>query len=406
MASQHAWSFRTSLKRRAFGLRGSAKAIQCLNKALAEIDRVAPLAPALAGEGAVLLLEKISPALENIDSSSGALGAAVHDAVRHLVPFIAQSPVSTPIRRKWLERLEQAYQDDGLSLIESLGEYWGELCGAGDDGRALASEWADQLLPHVRQVMRDRNKGTYAFSQSTVLCHSALFHAGRHDELLALLALDPKPFWRDQIWHARVLAARGDIDEAVRFLEGLRSPWAPEAALAQIAEQMLIDAGRAEEAYSRFGLAATWANTHLARYRAIAKRYPTIEPQRILGDLIESTPGEVGKWFATAKTLKQFDLALSLAQRSPVDPKTLVRGARDQVASRPGFALEVALLALYGMAQGHGRDLSATDVLDARLHARAAAERLGNGEQVDGRIAQAVQGTSVSATSIRHILGL
>ncbi|MBL8301375.1 MAG: hypothetical protein JNM26_01235, partial [Ideonella sp.] len=121
---------------------------------------------------------------------------------------------------------------------------------------------------------------------------------------------------------------------------------------------------------------------------------------------IESTPGEVGKWFATAKTLRQFDLALSLAQRSLVDPKTLVRAARDQVASRPGFALEIALLALYWMAQGHGRDLSAADVLDARQHARAAAERLGNEEQVDGRIAQAVQGTSVSATSIRHILGL
>ena len=32
--------------------------------------------PALAGEGAVLLLEKIAPAVNQIDSSSGALGKA------------------------------------------------------------------------------------------------------------------------------------------------------------------------------------------------------------------------------------------------------------------------------------------------------------------------------------------
>src|SRR2546425_8098927 len=63
---------------------------------------------------------------------------------------------------------------------------------------------------------------------------------------------------------------------------------------------------------------------------------------RILGDLIASTPGEEGKWFATAKTLKQYDPALALARRSPVDPKTLVRAARDHLKSQPAFALDVA----------------------------------------------------------------
>lgn len=404
MVAQTAWAFRNTLKRNAFGWRGSRHAVACLNEALTEVTCAARVDPALAGEGAVLLLEKISSAFEHVDSSSGALGEATYGAVLHLVPLIVEAPVGIATRRKWLERLEQAYREDGLSLIETLADHWGELCGPGDDGRVLAAEWADRLFPHAEVVMRDRKTGSFAVSRSAPLCFSAMFRAGRHDELVALLALDPKPYWDDQVWVARVRQARGDIDGAVQFLEGLRSPWTPELAIAQIAEQMLIDAGRSEEAYSRFAITAADANTYIARYRAIAKRYPHIKPRRILDDLIRSTPGETGKWFATAKTLKQFDLALSLAQGSPVDPRTLIRAARDHVNAKPAFALEVALLALHWMARGHGYDITATDVLDARTHARAAAERLGIAGDLEARIAQAVEGSSASATEIQRIL--
>jgi hypothetical protein len=63
--------------------------------------------------------------------------------------------------------------------------------------------------------------------------------------------------------------------------------------------QLLLDAGRVDEAYARYGIQATSANTNIATFRAIAKRYPGIEPSRILGDLIVSTPGEEGKWLAS-----------------------------------------------------------------------------------------------------------
>jgi hypothetical protein len=76
----------------------------------------------------------------------------------------------------------------------------------------------------------------------------------------------------------------------------------------------LFRAGRVDEAYARYAIRATSANTNIATYRALAKRYPGVEPSRILGDLIASTPGEEGKWFATAKTLKQYDLALARSQ--------------------------------------------------------------------------------------------
>ena len=56
-ATSHAWAFRAGLRRNAFGWSGSLKAIERLHEAVGEIERVARTESALAGEGAVLLLE-------------------------------------------------------------------------------------------------------------------------------------------------------------------------------------------------------------------------------------------------------------------------------------------------------------------------------------------------------------
>jgi hypothetical protein len=401
MASSHPWAFRASLRRNAFGWSGTHKAIGRLNEAVAEIERLARADPALAGEGAVLLLERLSPAVSGIDSSSGALGNATAGVVEKMVPLIAAAPVPRRLREKWLERVFDAIQDDDPPYIESLSEHWGVLCA----DPALASHWADQLLPLVQHVMADRRKGAYAYSRSGTLCYSALFHAGRLDELLALLALDPKPYWHDQQWAAKAPSARGDVDGAVDLMEGLRRSHAPDRALSAVAEQLLLDAGRVEEAYARYAMQATSTNTNIATFRAIAKRYPGIEPSRILGDLIASTPGEEGKWFATAKTLKQYDLALALARRSPVDPRTLVRAARDHLASHPAFAFEVAVAALYWMARGEGYELTGADVSAAGDHAAAAAAALGAEVLVRERIAASVAGDGPAARWARQCLG-
>jgi hypothetical protein len=401
MAGSHPWAFRASFRRNAFGWSGTRKAIERLNEAVAEIERMARADPALAGEGAVLLLERLSPAVSGIDSSSGALGNATAGVVEKMVPLIAEAPVTRRLREKWLERLFDAIQDDDPPYIESLGEHWGALCA----DPALASHWADQLLPLVRHVMADRRNGTYAYSRSGTLCYSALFSAGRFDDLLVVLALDPKPYWHDQQWAAKALAARGDVDGAVKLMEGLRSRHAPDRALSAVAEQLLLDAGRVDEAYARYAIRATSANTNIATYRAIAKRYPSIEPSRILSDLIASTPGEEGKWFATAKTLKQYDLALALARRSPVDPKTLVRAARDHLESQPAFALDIALAALYWMARGEGYELTGADVAAASDYAAAAAAVLNTGALVHERIAANVAGDGPAARWARQCLG-
>jgi len=143
------WAFLPRFRRGAFGWRGSTLAVQRVRQAVAEICKVARKNPILAGEGAVRFFERVSGALEQIDSSSGAIGSAVYVAIEELVPIIASAPVEAKIRNAWLDRLWKAHEDDQIPYIESLTDHWGELCAS----REIASTWADELLPFVKQVL-------------------------------------------------------------------------------------------------------------------------------------------------------------------------------------------------------------------------------------------------------------
>ncbi len=355
------WVFRNHLRRAAFGWKGSKLAIERIHEALTEIRAVARQDRATAAEGAVLFLEKLSPAINQIDSSSGALSGATYAAVLELVPIISDAPVDCAMRKKWLERLFEAIQADDPPYIESLGEHWGELCAT----PALASSLADQLLPTQLNVLRDRKSGVYAFFSGTTLCYSALFKAGRHDELLELLAMDPRPIWHYLVWGARVLAARGEVDEAINYVRDRAGSTTSLDTIARFAEDVLLKAGRRAEAFDRYALLANRANSNLSTFRALAKKYPELAPDKLLGHLIASTPDEPGKWFATAKTLKQFDRAITLAWASPCDPKTLTRAARDHLVKQPSFAMQAALAALHWISMGHGYELIGLDVIEA-----------------------------------------
>jgi hypothetical protein len=174
-----------SFRRGGFGWRGSRLASERIGQALAEIRAVGRHDPVCAADGAVIFLEKLSPALEHVDSSSGALGGAARAAVEALVPVIAHAPADTAVREDWLERLFEAIQNDDPPYIESLGDRWGELCATPE----LASCWADRLLDLVRHVQSERRRGQHAFCRADSVCYSALFAAGRHDELIALIKL-------------------------------------------------------------------------------------------------------------------------------------------------------------------------------------------------------------------------
>lgn len=395
------WAFRSRLRRAAFGWRGSRLAIERIKEALSEIRAAARHDPVAAAEGAVMFLERLSPALCQVDSSSGALGSATDLAMQTLVPVIAAAQAGEAVRAKWLERLFAALQEDDPPYIESLGDNWGELCVTAE----LASRWADDLMPILRRVQQERKRGVFAHFFGASVCYSALFKSGHHEELLELLEHDPHPIWPYLVWGGRVLLARGQIDEAIAYMQSRAGINMPEAALARFAEEALLQAGRSEAAYERYAIEANQANSRLATYRAIAKKYPLVEPDRLLRDLIASTPHEAGKWFATAKSLKRLDLAVELAWASPCDPKTLTRAARDHLHSQPAFAVQAAAAALHWIAEGYGYELKALDAREAYGLAVEAANGIGRTDQVQHRVQQMIEGDRPGVTWLRQALG-
>ena len=118
---------------------------------------------------------------------------------------------------------------------------------------------------------------------------------------------------------------------------------------------------------------------------------------QILSDLIATTPGEEGKWFATAKELGFYDLALELANQSPCDPKTLTRAARDYLGSELTFALGSAIAALRWLSEGWGYEVTSVDVVEAYDRAMDAAARLNMVDDVTERIRQLVEVTDNAA---------
>jgi hypothetical protein len=99
----HKWEFKPRFRRHAFGWK-SQPAIQRVKQAVSEIKKVAKHDPVLGAEGAVILLERLSPALDHVDSSSGAIGTAVNNAIAG-----------------WLARAEQK-DDEAVALMRSAAD--------------------------------------------------------------------------------------------------------------------------------------------------------------------------------------------------------------------------------------------------------------------------------------------
>ena len=398
--SAHKWQFTARFRRHAFGWRSDTP-IQRIKEALSEIKQVARKEPVIAAEGAVTFLEKLSPALEQVDSSSGALGSAVNRAVDTLVPIIAKADIDQPVRQRWLERLWKAIQDDDVPYIEILGDYWGELCVSTD----LASGWADEFLPLVEHVWSSTASG-HGFFKGTAACMASLHAAGRHEELLTLLGKAPFKWWHDRRWGVKALAAMGRKAEAIRYAEESRGLNDPGWQIAQACETILLSSGMLDEAYSRYALEANQSTTNLATFRTIAKKYPHKPAADILHDLVGSTPGSEGKWFAAAKDAGLFDLAIELATHSPTDPRTLARAARDFTANRPDFAIACGMAALRWISLGHGYEITGADVLDAYSALMQAAPGAGiDAQQVKEQIREMTSGPQPGNQFVKMILG-
>jgi len=374
----HTWEFKARFRRHAFGWK-SQPAITRIRQAVTEIRRAARKNPALGAEGAVLFLEKLSPALERIDSSSGAIGTAVARAIDELVPIIVHADVDDEIREDWLERLWQAIQDDDMPYIEVLGRWWGELCAHPH----IASRWADEFLGITRRILSGV-EAPGAYFKGTVPCLSALLAAHRYEELIALIGTSrqSKILWY-RSFGARALAAMGRIDEAITMLESGAGINDSIRGIAAISEEILLEAGQTERAFLNYGFEANQRSTFLATFRALIKKYPDIEARDILNHCIDRSPGEEGKWFASARHAGFLDVAQHLATTYRVEPKTLVNAARDHVTKNPDFSIHAGLAALRNLDDGYGYDEPGpADVLSAYATVMRAAEVAGNTVEV------------------------
>jgi hypothetical protein len=277
---QHEWNFEARLRRGTFGWRGTALASERITEAVSEISKAARSDPILAAHGMVVLLSRLSSALENIDSLSGAIGSAVHRAIAKLVRTIASAPAEEPTRSAWLERLWEAFNVDDIQYIESLEHSLGELGVA----PAPAAQWANRLLPIMQANFRER--GSY-FGETTPFL-SALLRAERYGELLDLVERAPFVWWTYRRWGFHANVAQGKRADALRYAKKSSSETDNSAAaIARACGELLAQSGISEEAYRRYAVAAvTYESTYLARIRSLPKKYPTKAPATLLADLV------------------------------------------------------------------------------------------------------------------------
>uniref|UniRef100_UPI0040473A41 hypothetical protein n=2 Tax=Yoonia sp. TaxID=2212373 RepID=UPI0040473A41 len=374
----HKWAFKPGMRAGAYSWKSSTKAVERLKSASAEIRVVARTDPTTAAEGVIALAQRIWPAFEHIDTSSGALGNAVRRTLEELLPVLIEAPADEKTRAKWLEQLREAILDDGVDYLAPIADRFGQIAAF----PALMNLHADRDVDMIQAAWSDHARFSHVTTATLTL--SCLLEAGRYDELLALLELKTSRLWFDQKFGAEALLRQGREDEALAYAESLlkddRRQWGYQD-IAQFCENILVGQGREEEAYRRFGLPTAAGNTYLAMWRDLVKRYPDIDARGILEDLIE-TQGSRGKWFAAAKTAKYLDIALECAAHTDAAPATLIRAARDFAIKEPAFAAQVGLHAIGHLLAGRGYEPSPLDIDEAVTHVMAAAERIGQGERV------------------------
>jgi hypothetical protein len=382
MSKEHKWQFAARFRTGAFGWRASRLAAQRLKEAVSEIRKVGTGDHVLAAEGAIKLIEKLWPALQQVDTSSGLLGGAVNSAVHEVIQYPIKAQVDLKTREKWLGRLWEAFQEDGVDYTMEVSDRWGELCGSDE----LRQKWLEELLPILEASWFAGGSPSYFRGESA--CLSCLLESGRYQELLDLLKRHASRLWHTQRFGVKALVALGCPEEALDYTARLRGPYATDWVIDQECEAILLSVGKRQEAYSRYAFSANRRGTGVATFRALSEKYPEKDPKEILDDLIRLSPGTEGKWFATARQLGFLDLAVKLALTSPCEPRTLNRAAKDLLAENASAALAIAMSSLRWMCEGAAYELSGIDVYSACSSAMKAADTAGQGDETARQIAR------------------
>lgn len=350
--AKHKWKFKAYFRSGAYGWKGTALASKRMKEAIREIKKVARTDSALAGEGAVELMCRLYPACEHIDGSSGSLGTALNRTIAALIPIVTKADWDMNTRGKLLEDLYEAVCNDGWSILSEVEDCWGEICVY----PGLANLWADRLVPFLRDVWSSESSGYVA---GDGICLSCLLYTQRFDELHELITLDRVKLWSNTKFWAWALVKQGRIDDAIAYGESIRDFHGGKYdnhSIDDFCEKTLLEAGRADEAYDKYGLRVVEYGTYVSVYRSIVAKYPHRDKRQILVDLMGKS-GEKGKWFAAAKDAGFLDIALDCARTSQAKPSTLLRATRDFAGKDPEFAVEVGIESIRSLFSGASYEL-------------------------------------------------
>jgi hypothetical protein len=259
MTSGYRWTFKARFRAGAYDWRGSALAGKRLKEAVREIRAIAKSDRVLAAEGCVSLMERLWPALEHIDTSSGALGGAVHRTLDELIPILVSAPADAMTRSAWLGRLFQAVMDDGVQYLSAVEDRWGEIAVYPE----LMAEYAARLQGLIRRVWVEEPGGHVI---GTAICLSCLLEAGRYGDLIELLSCARMKWWHWHRFGAEALARQGAWDAATAYADGCRSPQGyNDRQIDHFCEDVLIKSGRADDAYRRYGLKTATAQPAICK---------------------------------------------------------------------------------------------------------------------------------------------
>ena len=139
----HKWAFKPGMRAGAYSWKSSAKAIERLKSVGSEIRAVARADPVTAAEGVIALAQRIWPAFEHIDTSSGALGTAVRSTLEELLPILINAPADVKTRAKWLEQIREAIEEDGVDYLAPIAHCFGQIAAF----PALMNLHADRCAP-------------------------------------------------------------------------------------------------------------------------------------------------------------------------------------------------------------------------------------------------------------------
>jgi len=397
----HKWKFKTHFRAGAYSWKGTALASKRMKEAVSEIKKVARTDSALAGEGAIELMCRLYPACEHIDGSSGSLGTALNRTVAALVPIVTAADWDMNTRGKLLEDLYEAVCNDGWSILSQVEDCWGEICVY----PGLANLWADRLVPFLRDVWSSESHGHVT---GDGICLSCLLYTDRFDELQELIALDRFKFWSNAKFWAQALVKQGKVDEAIAYAESIRDLHKgtyDNHSIDDFCEKTLLAAGRADEAYDKYGVRLVESGTYVSVYRRLVTKYPHRNKRQMLLDLMEQS-GTKGKWFAAAKDAGFLDIALDCARAGQAKPSTLLRATRDFADKEPEFAVEVGIESIRSLFSGMSYELpTGADVAAHYDMLMGVAEKHGLKEKVKAELSQlALRHGASSDRSLREAL--